>query len=268
MSTDTNPSSATRLNRTDTCIAAQLYTLRDFLKTPPEIRETLRKVAALGYRAVQLSTVGPIDPRELKQIADGEGLTICANHENFPRLRDDLDRVVEEQEIWECGYVAIGAIPDEYRNREGYRRFAREASEVARRMQERGLVFGYHNHSFELEKFDGVTGLEILYADSDPEVFTAEIDTYWIQHGGGDPVAWIRRVEGRSPVVHLKDMGVVGGKQVMAEVGEGNLNWPGILEACRQAGVEWYIVEQDHCQRDPFESLGISLRNLQAMGLK
>jgi len=135
-------------------------------------------------------------------------------------------------------------------------------------MKERGLTFGYHNHSFELEKFDGKTGLEILYGESDPDVFTAEIDTYWIQHGGGDPAAWIRRVAGRSPLVHLKDMVMRGSEQLMAEVGEGNLNWPAILEACREACVEWYIVEQDVCQRDPFESLGISLRNLQAMGLQ
>jgi sugar phosphate isomerase/epimerase len=135
-------------------------------------------------------------------------------------------------------------------------------------MKERGLTFGYHNHSFELEKFDGRTGLEILYSESDPAAFTAEIDTYWIQHGGGDPAWWIRGVAGRSPLVHLKDMTMRGSQQLMAEVGEGNLNWPAILEACRAAGVLWYIVEQDTCQRDPFESLGISLRNLQAMGLR
>ncbi len=53
----------------------------------------------------------------------------------------------------------------------------------------------------------------------------------------------------------------------MAEVGEGNLNWPAILQACRAAGVEWYIIEQDICQRDPFESLAISLKNVRGMGL-
>ena len=58
-----------------------------------------------------------------------------------------------------------------------------------------------------------------------------------------------------------------GREQLMAEVGEGNLNWPAILEACKAAGVEWYIIEQDVCQRDPLESLGISLRNVRAMGL-
>src|SRR5262249_38046410 len=153
----------------------------------------------------------------------------------YERMRDDLDSVVEEHQILGCKYAAIGGLPNEYRSAEGYRRFAKEASEVGRRMKERGLVFGYHNHSFELEKFDGKTGLEILYSESDPETFTAEIDTYWIQHGGGDPAWWIRRVAGRSPLVHLKDMEMRGREQLFAEVGEGNLNWPAILDACKAA---------------------------------
>jgi sugar phosphate isomerase/epimerase len=54
----------------------------------------------------------------------------------------------------------------------------------------------------------------------------------------------------------------------MAEIGEGNLNWPAILGAAAAAGVEWYLVEQDQCyDRTPFESLAISYRNLKEMGL-
>ena len=99
-----------------------------------------------------------------------------------------------------------------------------------------------------------------------------ELDTYWVQHGGADPAAWIRRLKGRMPVVHLKDMTVSAEgwnvKQLMAEVGEGNLNWPAILDACHAAGVRWYAVEQDICPRDPFESLKISYENLRKMGLE
>lgn len=252
----------------ETQIAAQLYTLRDFLKTPEDIARTLSRVAEIGYRAVQLSALGPIDTRELKRLCDGAGLAVCATHVRYDRLRDDLDAVVEEHEILGCPYVAIGSMPEAYRNAEGYHRFAREASEVARRLKERGLTFGYHNHSFELERYDGETGLEVLYRDSDPAVFQGEIDTYWIQHGGGDPAAWIRRMKGRCHVLHLKDMAIRGGKeQLMAEVGEGNLNWPAILDAAREAGVRWYVVEQDTCQRDPFESIAISLGNMRAWGL-
>ena len=79
-------------------------------------------------------------------------------------------------------------------------------------------------------------------------------------------------MKGRMPVVHLKDMAISDnrkhdGKQMMVEIGEGNLNCSAILQACQEAEVEWYAIEQDICQRDPFESLKISYENLRAMGL-
>lgn len=249
-------------------IAAQLYTLREYTKTPEDIKVTMHKVSQLGYKAVQLSALGPIDPVKLKEIVDEEGLYICATHDSFERLRDKTQDVIEEHKLWNCKYVGVGSMPAEYRKegKDGFKRFAQEASEVARRFAEAGLVFVYHNHSFEFQKFDGKTGLEILYEESDPQVFFSEIDTYWVQHGGGDPADWIRRLKGRAPVIHFKDMVMGKDGQMMAEVGEGNLNWPAIIKACDYAGVEWFIVEQDICQRDPFESLGISLKNLKAMG--
>lgn len=251
----------------ESVIAAQLYTLREYTRTPVEIAETLNKVKALGYDAVQLSALGPIDPGALKRMLDDAGLAVCATHVSYERLRDDTAAVLDEHRLWNCRHTAIGGLPDAYKNRDGYYRFAREASEVARRLVTAGVTFSYHNHSFELEKYDGRTGLAILYEESAADVFTSEIDTYWLQHGGADPAQWIRRLQHRAPLVHLKDMTVKDNTPIMAEVGEGNMNWPDILAACREAGVRWYIVEQDVCLRDPFESLGISLRNLRAMGL-
>ncbi len=248
-------------------LAAQMYTLRDFTKTPDAIAETMHKVKQIGYDVVQLSALGPIDPRALKTILDSEGLTVCATHVGYNRLQDDLQAVIDEHHLWGCPNVAIGGLPVEYRNHEGYLRFAEEASEIARKLAAAHLTFSYHNHSFELEKFDGQTALDLLYTKSDPAVFFAEIDTYWLQHGGADPAVWIRSVKDRIPLVHLKDMAVKDNTPIMAEVGEGNMNWESILAACADANVEWYIVEQDVCQRDPFESLAISLRNLQGMGL-
>lgn len=253
----------------ETVVAAQMYTLREFTKTPPEIADALKRVAEIGYRAVQLSGMGPIDPAEVRKICDGEGLEICATHVGYDRMRDETDAVIEEHKTLGCRYPAIGGLPKEYRvdGAAGYVKFAKEASEVARKLSDAGLTFGYHNHSFELEKFDGRTALDILFEESDPEVFQFEIDVYWIQHGGADPAAWIRKVRGRGDLVHVKDMEMKGREQLFSEVGEGNLNWPAILEACREAGTRWYIVEQDRCQRDPFDSLAISYRNLKAMGL-
>ena len=249
-------------------IAAQLYTVREFTKTPADITETMKKVAKIGYEAVQLSALGEMDPAELRKVCDGEGLKVCATHIGYQQMADDPQGVIDLHHTYGCPYAGIGGLPGEYRSAEGFAKFAREASETARRLAEGGIKFVYHNHNFELERFGDRTGLQILYEDSDPEVFLSEIDTYWVQAGGGSPAAWIRKLAGRAPCVHLKDMTMRGHDQIMAEVGEGNLDWPGILAACREAGTEWYIVEQDTCERDPFESLAISLRNLKAMGLE
>ena len=116
-------------------------------------------------------------------------------------------------------------------------------------------------------RFGGRSGLEILAEDSDPALLM-ELDTYWVAHGGGDPCEWIRRLAGRVPFIHVKDMVIdAEGKQAFAEVGQGNLNWPGIVDAARAAGTRWYIVEQDRCPGPPVESLKISLENLNAWGV-
>ena len=249
-------------------IAAQMYTVREFTQTPEDIASSLKKVRAIGYESVQLSGLGPIDSLELKKMLDGEGLSVCATHTSFDRMKDDIQAVIDYHHLLGCKYPAIGSMPGEYRHAGSYAEFVSDAAAVGERLLAAGLMFAYHNHSFELERVGGRTILEMIYADSDPRFVKAEIDTYWIQHGGGDPAAWIGRLEGRVPLVHLKDMTVVDKQPVMAEVGEGNLNWPAIIDACRKSGVEWYLVEQDICRRDPFESLAISFRNLKEMGVE
>lgn len=253
---------------TKSMIGVQLYTLHEFLKTPSEIAKTLKRVKTIGYEAVQLCGLGPIETHELKQILNGEGLEVAATHESYEKMSQETQKVIEEHAILGCKYTALDSIPESYRTEQGYFQFAKEASEVAHRLAEGGIRFSYHNHSFELEKYGKRTGLEILFEESDPTVFNFEIDTYWIQHGGGDPADWIRRSKGRIPLVHFKDMTVLNRQPIMTEVGEGNLNWPEICRMCFQSGVRWFLVEHDICQRDPFESLTISLENMHQMGFE
>lgn len=250
-----------------TSIGIQLYTLRDFTKTPADIAKTFERVKKIGYGAVQLSALGPIDNAELAKLLRENGLIAAATHIGWERLQNEPQAIIDEHQEIGCKHTAIGGLPGEYKNAEGYHRFAKLASAAGRTLKDAGITFSYHNHSFEFERFDGVPALEILRSESDPETVGGEVDTYWVQHGGGDPAFWIRQFKGRIPLVHFKDMGIFDGKQAMAEVGEGNLNWPEILKACKEAGVIWYLVEQDTCRRDPFESVAISLKNLKAMGL-
>ncbi len=250
-------------------LAAQLYTVRDFTKTAADLADSLKKVQEIGYTAVQVSAIGPIPDAEVKKMVDDLGLKIIITHTAYPKLWNETDAVIAQHKLWDCKNVAIGSMPGEYREagEAGFRRFAAEATQVGEKLAKAGLTFSYHNHSFEFVKFGQRTGLDLLFEESDPRYLQAEIDVYWVQHGGADPAAWVRKMGGRMPVVHLKDMVIIEGKQTMAEIGEGNLNWPAILGACKETKVEWYAVEQDICQRNPFESLKISYDNLKAMGL-
>lgn len=245
--------------------AAQLYTVRQHTQTANDLAATLRRVREIGYTAVQISAIGKIDPRELAAMLRDQGLVCCATHVPLDRLREQSGAVIEEHRLWGCRYAALGAFFPERPSAGAWGEFAREFGELAPRLAEGGISLGYHNHDHELVRFDGRTALQILLERMDRSVWF-ELDTYWLVHGGADPAAWIERVAGRIPCVHLKDMGIRADRtQHMAEVGEGNLNWRVILAACARAGVEWYIVEQDECDRDPFESLAISLANLREM---
>jgi len=250
-------------------LGAQLYTVREHTRTIEDVRETLRKVADIGYTAIQFSGFGPMDPKDVARAVQDAGLTVAATHMGWPRFLEELDAVIEEHKLWGCEHTAIGGLPGEYFSVDGLKRFLDELPPVAERLADEGMDFSYHNHHHELARYGEKTWLEMLYDQADPKHLKAEIDTHWIQRGGGDPAAWIRKCAGRQPLLHLKDMAITPEREpIFAEIGEGNLNWPAILEAAAESGVEWYLIEQDDCYgRSAFESLAISYRNLNAMGL-
>jgi sugar phosphate isomerase/epimerase len=251
-------------------IAVQLYTLREFTKTPADIAKTLKRVRDIGYEAVQLSALGPIDARDLKKLLDDNGLTCCATHVGLDRMKSQTRQVIDDHLLWNCKYTAVGGFfpKAEDFSLQTWSGFVREYNEIAKLFANSGVALGYHNHSHEFARVDHRTAWQLLLETFAPDIWI-EVDTYWVQHGGGDPAAWIDRLAGRVPCVHLKDLGMKPDRthQIM-EVGQGNMNWPGILAACQRAGVEWYIVEQDTCYRDPFESVKISLDYVRSLGLK
>jgi sugar phosphate isomerase/epimerase len=250
-------------------VGAQLYTVRAFCKTLPDIAATLKKVADIGYTAIQISGFGPVDPKQVAALVAETGLTVASTHTAWPRFLTDLDAVIEEHQRYGCRHPSIGGLPREYYSLDGLDRFLHELAPVAEKLAKHDMDFSYHNHNHELVRFGPKTWLETLYDRAAPAHLKAELDTYWIQAGGGDPAAWVRKLAGRQALLHLKDMAITPDRQIrFAEIGEGNLNWPAILQAAADAGVQWCLVEQDQSyERDPFESLAISYRNLRSMGL-
>ncbi len=265
-----------------TQIGAQMYTLREHTQNPTDIAKTFKRVKAMGYDAVQVSAFGRIDTKELAKLLKDHGLVCAATH--YRGDLSDTAAVVDYHKTLDCRYTALGGFypwkGDAVVTADTWKQWAAGFNPTAAKLAEQGIRLGYHNHSHELVHFDGRSALDILLEELDASVWF-EIDTYWIAHGGGDPAAWIDKVAAsgrkggpnRIPAIHVKDMSVIANNkgdrvQKMSEVGVGNLNWPRILEACRKANVEWYLVERDDGDLDPFQSLEISLKNMHKMGLR
>ena len=252
-------------------LGAQLYTLRDFLKTPADVAPTLVRVRKIGYENVQVSGVGPMDQKELRKMLDDAGVKAVGHHTGLKECHEEFRGLVEKLHTLGSRYTAIAWVNRaNYPTAEAWKKLAQEMNELGRQFQAEGITLQYHNHAFEFHRYDGRTALEILYAESDPRFLQAEIDTHWVARGGGEPSAWCRAMKGRMGQVHFKDMVMLNDQPAMAEIGEGNLNWPAILKACKAAGVRDYLVEQDTCPvtNDPFKSLEISFNNLRKMGLR
>lgn len=251
-------------------LAAQLWTVRAACQKESDLRRTLEKIAAIGYTAIEVAGLPPaIAPQAIQRCAQETGLRIISAHYPWTRFVSGLEAIAEAQNIYQAQHVAVAVLPAEYYTPEGLERFHDEVIPVSKTLAEAGVTLSYHNHSRELARLGATTWLEALFEKVPRSRLRAQLDTFWIQHGGGDPVQWICRFCGRQPMLHLKDMAITPeGERRMAEVGEGNLNWRAILQAAGEAGVDWYIVEQDETYgRDPIEALAVSYANLKALGL-
>ncbi len=246
-------------------VALQMYSVRE--EAARDFAGTLKSVASIGYRALELSGYGEMTASELRKVLDGLGLSALSNHVGLAILRSSLDRTIEDCLSLGCRYLVCPWLPPEERgDASAYRRLASELTSMGRRCQDRGLRFAYHNHDFEFERLDGQYALDVLFEAADNRIVKSELDVYWAAHAGVDPAACLRRLGSRCAIVHLKDM-ARDESRTFAEVGEGRLDFPSIFAAAQAAGVELYVVEQDRCQRPALESIAISLKNLHSWGI-
>ena len=250
-------------------LGAQLYTLREQLKTEEDIRSSLKKVAEIGYTTVQASGVGPIDPHILKEICDENGLRIIVTHSSPDRILNDTEQLIRDHDVYDCKYIGIGSMPLKYRTPEGYEQFKKDYREPIAKINASGKKFMYHHHSFEFFRMpDGRTLCEHLLEDFPADQMSIIVDTYWLQFAGRDVCATIESLKGRLECVHLKDMCIpnMENLQTFAPVGEGNMNFPPILATFEKCGAKYMFVEQDKCVGSPFDCLKRSFENVRKMG--
>jgi sugar phosphate isomerase/epimerase len=223
-------------------LGVQLYTLRGEMRA--SVEATLAEVAGIGYREVEFAGYFNRTPAQLRSALGANRLTAPAAHVELGALEGEAAaRTFEAARVIGHRYLVVAWTPQEWRRTlDDWRRVAERFNRVGEACRAAGLQFAYHNHDFEFRPLEGRVPFDVLCEETDPGLVQIELDLYWITHGGGDPLAFMRRWPGRIPCVHVKDRTADGR---MVDVGAGAIDWRTLLGRRRQAGIRHFFVEHD-----------------------
>lgn len=238
-------------------IALQLYTVRD--ETARDYRQTIRRVAEIGYAGVEFAGYGDLSAQELAALLQETGLQAVGTHVSLAAIEADLEREIDYCLAVGSPFLIVPFVGAELRTPDGMKQLIGLLNETGRRTKERGVTLAYHNHDFEFAQEGGSTFIEQLIAGTDAALVKFELDTFWTAYAGVDPIAFINRYSGRFATLHLKDMTV---DRKFTEVGDGTLDIAGYIKAGQAAGVQTYIVENDLPAIASLDSARRSFENL------
>ena len=244
-------------------IALQLYSIREACQE--DFPGTLKAVAEMGYEGVDFAGYYGYDAAEIRKMLDDLGLRVAGCHTALTTLMgDQLKETVEFNRILGNRYLIMPGLPEERRSsRAAWRETAELFNDIAAQLEPEGMYTGYHNHHVEFTPYDdGMTPWDVFFSNTTERV-VMQIDVGNALHGGGDPIAYLRRYPGRALTVHLKEYAVDKDKVIL---GEGDVDWDAVFEEVERQGVtEWYIVEQENYPYPPLESVRRCLDNLKRM---
>lgn len=229
---------------------------------------TMQRVADIGYQGIEAPghlLQGDVT-ENLKRFHDLglQVLTVSASRET---LRDELDKIIADAKALQSPRVSVWWAPCE--TRESVLQDAELYNAAGARLHDEGLTLCYHNHEHEFKTtFNGVYALDVLAEHTDPAALAFEIDIAWVTFGGEDPVRVLRRLAGRVPAIHVKDLYGLNQRGQFTAVGTGVVKVKESIQTAIDLGIEWIVIEQDELRNlTAWETVTLSFLNLKEAGL-
>lgn len=238
-------------------VSLQMYSLRD--DAQKDFAATLAEVAKVGYTGIELAGYGNLDANAAAEAMRAVGLQCSGMHVGLDLLRNQFTQVVTEAKLFGTKHVICPFFPPALLDsRDAFIGLGRELDTIGEHLAAFGLQLHYHNHDGEMRTFDGQTGFEWLLDVSRPAHLACEPDVFWVHKGGQDPAAFLRAQGRRTRLVHLKDE---------KEIGGGPVDFAAVFAAIDALpSIEWLVVEVEHYDFAPLESVRRSFEQLQAWG--
>lgn len=238
----------------------QVSSFQPVLKTEEQVKEAFRKMREMGCTTVQLQWIDFAVPIECIIEAMKENKIRSVSTQDFyDTVREREDYFVRLNQLSGGEWVCVSRIPQRCRSREGLAQYAQELRDFALRLKERGLKLCFHPTSPDYEEIEGIEPVAYLM-EALPEELSLCLDLYHLNRSKKSMVQTLRQYAGRVCMVHFKESRKnADGSEQLVPPGQGDTDWTGVVEACRETGVEYAFVEQERWEKDPFESLAEAL---------
>ncbi len=246
-------------------IGLQLYTVREQL--PKDLPGTLKKVAEIGYREVEVYDFYGKTAKQFSQLLKDKGLTTPSGHYMTKHIKENWQKHIDDAKELGMQYMVNAILePNEHETFDDYKKLVDLFNKAGEQTRKSGIQFCYHNHNFEFTQFGDTTAYDFLLKELDAKLVQFEMDCFWVTHAGHDPALYFQNHPGRFPLLHIKDLKdkpaltlkLDDRMGLFAEVGHGTIDYKRIFVAAPQGGMKHFYVEQDFCERSPLESIKMS----------
>ena len=229
------------------------YTFRDQWKNG--VPETLDIIQKMGFKTYEGGAPQGVDPVEFKKMLADRGISIPSTGTGFEQLESDPQGVADRAKALGASYVMCAWIPHarEQFSKADADRAIKVFNAGGKVLKENGITFKYHVHGYEFQPYGSGTLFDYLVENTNPDYVSLQMDVMWTHFGGGDPVGLLKKYGKRWVSLHLKDFrkgapkDMTGGTGPENDVplGEGELDFPGILREANKIGIKHMFVEDE-----------------------
>jgi len=234
-------------------VGLELYSLRNELDR--DVGGALALVQRMGFTEVEVAMLHGLSANEFSAALKAAGLKATSMAAGYEDLQGKLDLVKERAQEFSAKWVVLAWIPHSGDfTVEIARRVAREMNEWGESLGKNGMRLAYHPHGYEFRPEANGNAFDVLLKETNPKTVFFEVDTFWAEVAGQNCAQLITRLGSRVRLMHLKDLrrgvqtGVYTGAATDEDsvaLGDGVIDWRGVLVAARRAGVERYFIEDE-----------------------
>lgn len=236
-------------------LGAQVYSIRNQLKTPEGYLATMWELKSLGYETVQHAGSALTDAYLLRDLTQQAGMKQVCPNIGASALIEDADKVIEDLRILDCDSIMLPYItPDDFVTLESFRKAWEPLEKPILQLQEAGIKPAYHNHDFDIAPMSDWDGSFVDWLYENRPGWEFILDVCWAQYAQTDVNGYFDKLGDRINCVHFKDYtGGMNSKHipVFCACGKGVVDMAAYAEKVKALGIEDVIVEQDNALNYP-----------------